>query len=701
MAARQATASTATRKTSFSDVGIAVAVLTIVSMLILPLPSWLLDFCLVLNLTSSAVVLLITLYATEPLQVSVFPSLLLVMTLFRLSLNIAATKLILANGQPGQIIEAFGQVVLGGNFVVGTIAFLVLVVVQFVVITNGAQRVAEVAARFTLDAMPGKQMSIDADLQAGLITDQEAKARRRKTEDEASFYGAMDGASKFVRGDAMAAILIIIINIVGGFVIGMMNGQSDALTILKTYTLLTVGEGLVSQIPALLISTATGMLVTRAASEKHMGQEFASQMFRHPRPLMMAGGLMLAIMLVPGFPKLPLLLVGGGAVAAALALRRDEGRSAARAVVAERKEKQAAAKASDDPMRLLSVDAILLELGSNLVALALPDEGGDLADRVAAMRRQMALELGIVLPMVRIRDNLQLPPNRYVIKIRDQVIAEYDLMRNHVLAIDAGAVVRPIEGAPTKEPAFGSAAIWVPASQRERASVAGYLLADAPSVLITHLTEVIRQHAHELLTRQELHGLLEAVKEHNRVVVDELIPGLMTLGEVQKVLQNLLRERVSVRDLGSILETLADWAPRTKDTDQLTEYVRATLGRQICQQVLDDDGALNVLTLDPNLEATLRDAVQAGPMGVSLALEPRLAGALLGAIGDAVDRAVRQGYTPVLLCSSQIRLALRRFCERRLPSLTVLAYNEVVVRAEVRSIGTVEVPMLSATGIAA
>ncbi len=688
-------------KGSFSDVGIAIAVLTIVSMLILPLPAWLLDFCLVLNLTSAAVVLMITLYATEPLQVSVFPSLLLVMTLFRLALNIAATKLILSSGQPGHIIEAFGQVVLGGNFVVGVIAFLVLVVVQFVVITNGAQRVAEVAARFTLDAMPGKQMSIDADLQAGLIDDKEAKARRRKTEDEASFYGAMDGASKFVRGDAMAAILIIIINIVGGFVIGIMNGQSDALTILKTYTLLTVGEGLVSQIPALLISTATGMLVTRSASEKAMGQEFAAQMFRQPRPLMLAGGLMLAIMLVPGFPKLPLLVVGGGAVAMALTLKRDAERTAAKAVVAERKATQTAAKAHDDPMRLLSVDAILLELGSNLVAMALPDEGGDLADRVAHMRRQMALELGIVLPMVRIRDNLQLPPNRYVIKMRDQSVAEFDLMRNHYLAIDSGTVIQAIDGVPTKEPAFGGSAIWVPGSQRERASMAGYLLADAPSVLITHLTEVIRQHSHELLTRQELQGLLEAVKEHNRVVVDELIPNLLSLGEVQKVLQNLLRERVSIRDLGSILETLADWAPRTKDADQLTEYARAALGRQICQQYLDDQGALSVLTMDPALEAGLRDAVQMGPTGVTLAMEPRLASALLTAVNDAVDRAARQGYTPVLLCSSQIRLAIRRFCERRMPSLNVLAYNEVVVRTEVRSVGTVENPSMAMSGIAA
>jgi flagellar biosynthesis protein FlhA len=673
----------------------ALAVITIVGMLIVPLPDWLLDLCIVTNLTGALVIVLVTLYCTEPLQFSVFPSLLLVTTLFRLALNIAATKLILSTGQPGHVIEAFGNVVVGGNFVVGVIAFCILVVVQFVVITNGAGRVAEVAARFTLDAMPGKQMSIDADLNAGLINEEEARARRKQIEAEADFYGAMDGASKFVRGDAIAAVIIIFINIIGGFVMGMLNGQGDALQILKTYTLLTVGEGLVSQIPALLISTATGLMVTRAASESHMGQDFFAQMFANSRPMLLAAGLIVALLVMPGFPKIPLMVVGSVVVAAAFLLWKNEKREAVMAVVRQETEERKATRSEEDPLRLLTVDTLLLELGSNLVPLALPEEGGDLADRVGGARRQIALELGIVLPMVRIRDNLQLSPNEYVIKIRDQVVARHEALPDHLLAIDPGTAAVRLEGVETTEPAFGGPALWIPRSLRERAEMAGYIVADPSSVIITHLTEIIKQHAHEMLSRAEVQGLIENVKLRNRVVVEELIPNLMTLGEVQKVMQNLLRERVSVRDLETILETLADWAPRTKDLDQLGEYVRAALARQICKQYSDENGHLNVMTLEPSLEQELREAVQPTPTGMTLALEPRRAGELLSALSQEADRMTRQGYVPVLLCSSHIRLAMKRLTERNLPTLAVLAYNEIVPKLEVHAVGTVSLSAVS------
>jgi len=689
------------RASRYSDIGMAVAILAIVGMLIVPLPDWLLDFCIFTNLATSVVILLVTIYATEPLQFSIFPSLLLVITLFRLALNIAATKLILATGQPGHVIEAFGNVVIGGNFVVGVIAFAILVVVQFVVITNGAGRVAEVAARFTLDAMPGKQMSIDADLNAGLIDEQQAKERRRKIEAEADFYGAMDGSSKFVRGDAIAAVLIILINIVGGFVMGLLNGRSDALTILQTYSRLTVGEGLVSQIPALLVSTATGLLVTRAASDRNMGQDFARQMLARPRPLFLAGGLLLALFVMPGFPKIPVLLVGAAVMGIGMALWRAERRGALEAEAARRREAPPRAPAQEDPTRLLAVDALMLELGSGLVPLALPSEGGDLAERVGGVRRQLAVELGIVLPMVRIRDNLQLRAAEYAIKVKDQVVASGELVPEHLLAMDPGTVVEPLDGIATTEPAFGGPALWIPRGLRERAEMAGYIVAEPSSVLITHLTEVIRQHAHELLNRTEVQSLVDRVREQNKAVVEELIPGLLSLGEVQRVLQNLLRERVSVRDLGTILETLADWAPRTKDPDQLAEHVRAALARQICRQHAGTDGALAVITLDPAVEQTLKEAVQFTPGGVMLALEPGYGSRLIASLTREAERAAGQGSAPLVLCSSQIRLALRRLLERALPGVAVLAYNEIVGRTEVRSVGTVTVPAAGAAEIAA
>ena len=679
----------------YSDTILASLLILIVAMLIVPLPEFLLDTMLVINITGATTILLVSLYNTEPLQFSVFPSLLLVMTLFRLSLNVAATKLILSSGHAGSVIEAFGKYVISGNYIVGIIAFLILVVVQFVVITNGAGRVAEVAARFTLDAMPGKQMSIDADMNAGLITEAQARARRKIIEGEADFYGAMDGASKFVRGDAIAAVLIIIINIIGGFALGMSKG-GDVMEVLQKYTLLTIGEGLVSQIPALLISTATGLIVTRSSSEKPMGQEFMSQLFLKPRPLMIVTGLLMFLFLLPGFPKLQILLVAACVGAAAWALTKKEKADAANAKLDEDRAASAVSDAPTGPenvLPLLNMDTIELELGSNLVPLALPDEGGDLADRVGNVRKQIAMELGIILPTVRIRDNLQLRANNYQIKIKGATIASHELLPNCILALEGGMVYQRFEGIDTIEPALGTPAQWLARSLKERAEMAGYITVDPATVLITHLTEVIKTNASELLTRQETQKLIDHVKHTDQAAVEELIPNLMTLGEVQKVLQNLLRERIGVRDMATVLETLADYSPRTKDLDALSEFSRQALSRQICRQYQDMDGIIRVLTLAPGLEQEMRGAVQSTATGNMLAIEPQMAQSFVRSLTAQMDRAAEQGYNPVLLCSGQIRLPLKRMIERSLPTLPVMAYTEIVPKVDVEAIGTVEVEL--------
>lgn len=671
------------------DTLVAALLILIIGMLIIPLPEWLLDTMLVINIGSSTMVLLVALFNTEPLQFSVFPSLLLVLTLFRLSLDVAATKLILSSGHAGNVIQAFGQFVVSGNYIVGIIAFLILVVVQFVVITNGAGRVAEVAARFTLDAMPGKQMSIDADLNAGLITEADARARRKQIESEADFYGAMDGASKFVRGDAIAAILILIINILGGFALGLSRG-GDVMTVLQTYTLLTIGEGLVSQIPALLVSTATGLIVTRAGSEVAMGEEFLTQIFSKARPLLLVAGLLGVLTFLPGFPRPQLLLLAGCAGLGGWTLRKKE------LLITERSRTESAAAKPTAPagpeavMPLLTVEAIEVELGNGLVPLALPEAGGDLAERVGNVRRQIALELGIVMPTVRIRDNLQLKPNSYQVKLRGASVVVHDLQPRSIMALDTGMVTAPLEGVPTTEPALGTPALWISQDLKAQAEMAGYITVDAATVLVTHLTEIVRDHAAELLTRQETQKLVEHVKRVDEAAVTELIPGALSLGEVQKVLQALLRERVSIRDLGTILETLADYAPRTRDTDALAEFARAALCRQICKQHQDEDGVIRVLTLAPQLEQELRAAVQPTPAGNMLAVEPALAQQLIRSLSRKLDRAADEGRSPVLLCSGQIRLPVKRLVERSLPALHVLAYTEIAPGVDVESLGAVE-----------
>jgi len=675
----------------YSDVFNAVAVIAIFAILIVPLPAPVLDILLTLNITAAAVMLLVTTYVTEPLQFSVFPSLLLLLTLFRLALNIASTKLILAHASAGHVIEAFGKFVVGGNYVVGFVVFFILVVIQFAVITSGAGRVAEVAARFTLDAMPGKQMSIDADLNAGLITEEQAKARRRMIQQEADFYGAMDGASKFVRGDAIAAIVMILINILGGFIIGIIFKGMDILQALQTYTLLTIGEGLVTQVPALLISVGTGLIVTRSASEVSMGQEVTSQIFSQPRALGIAAG-MLALFGVIGLPMLPFFtmaaIVGGMAYMLHRSARQEKAEQEAQA--------HAAAPVHREPenvLPLITVEPFELSIAISLIALADAQQGGDLLERVRAMRRQVALELGLVTPPIRIRDDLQLRPNSYAIKLRGNVVAAGELMPNHLMAMDSGLSTGRLEGLETREPVFGVPAIWVPRNQKEMAEALGYTIFTPSEVLITHLTEVLKAHAPELLTRQDVQALIDTVRQHHPAVVEELVPNLMTIGEVQKVLQHLLRERVPIRDMVTILEALADNASRTKDIDQLGESVRAALARTICQQYVEEDGSLSVITLDPRLDQRLREALYPGADGQTVALDPGTFSALIQSVSQQVERMATFGQVPIMLCSSSVRLGLKRLLERSFPNMVVLAYNEILPRIEVRVAGTVAVTL--------
>jgi len=682
----------------YSDLIMAVAVLGVVVMLIVPLPEWLLDTCLVINLAGAALIFLTTLYVQEPLQFSVFPSLLLIATLFRLALNIAATKLILGTGSAGRVIEAFGSFVVGGDYVVGVVAFLILVIVQFVVITNGAGRVAEVAARFTLDAMPGKQMAIDADLNAGIISEEQARERRRAIEEEADFYGAMDGASKFVRGDAIAAVLIIIINIVGGFLIGLRNGQGDAMTVLRTYTLLTVGEGLVAQIPALFISTAAGILVTRTATQTHIGQDLFSQLFSRARPAWIVAGMLMVMALVPGFPIVQLLLMAVALAGIGYAVTQGEkARSRRTETTPKPKPSQETPRGPEAVLPLLTVDTIELELGLGLLGLVDASAGGDLVERINLIRRQTALELGIVLPSVRIRDNLQLKNDQYTIKIKGETVATGQVLPHYLLAmgVDDPQEMEKLGGIATKEPAFGLQAYWIPANRRDAAEMLGYTVVEPTAVIATHLTEIIKQHAANILSRQDVQMLLDHFKQQNAAVVQELVPDLMTLGEVQKVLQHLLRERIPIRDLGTILETLADYAPRTKDPDQLGELVRAALARTITRQYLAADGTLYVMTLEPSLEGRLRESVQPTASGLQLALDTAFASALLREIGAQAEQMATMGHVPVVLCSTQVRLPLRRLLERALPSVACIAYNEVASGVSVEAVATVSVPMFS------
>lgn len=672
------------------DIAVSVAVLGMIVMLIIPVPTILLDMLLTVNISLALVILLVTMYNKEPLSFSAFPTLLLITTLFRLSLNVSSTRLILLNGFAGNIIEKFGSFVLGGNPVVGFVIFLILIVIQFIVITKGAERVSEVAARFTLDAMPGKQMAIDADLNAGMITDQEARDRRKKIQQEADFYGAMDGATKFVKGDAIAAIIIVVINIIGGFAIGVLQRNLSMTEALQTYTILTVGEGLVAQIPALLISTATGITVTRAASESDFGSDMAGQILSQPRVLAIASGALVALALL-GLPRLPLLVLAGILGGLAFTMKKANLEQARQMVEKEKDEEVEEIRKPENVISLLQVDVLELEMGYSLIPLVDVNQGGDLLDRVVMIRRQCALEIGLVLPPIRMRDNMQLKPSSYVIKIKGVEVAEGEILVDHYLAMSSALTENDIAGIDTVEPAFGLPAKWIPAVLREQAELAGYTVVDPSSVVATHLTEIVKIHANEIMSRQDVQSLIDNVKKTHPTVVEELIPGILNIGEVQKVLANLLRERVSIRDLVTILETLADYGRVTKDADMLTEYVRQALARIIARQFVDHGEIINVITLDPNVEQIIREGVQHTEHGSYVALEPEQAQRLFGALSKEVERVSEQGYQPVILCAPVVRIYFKKLTEKLIPRLAVLSYNELEGKFNVQSIGVVSI----------
>ncbi|MCL6631994.1 MAG: flagellar biosynthesis protein FlhA [Alicyclobacillus herbarius] len=672
-----------------SDVFVMAAIIGIVAMMVLPINKTLLDLLLIINLFVSITVLLVAMNTREPLDFSVFPSLLLVTTLYRLALNVSSTRLILTQGDAGEVIHTFGNFVVRGNLVVGFIIFLILAIIQFIVITRGAERVAEVAARFTLDAMPGKQIAIDADLNAGLITEEQARQRRQAIEREADFYGAMDGASKFVKGDAIASLLIVAVNVVGGFIIGMamnhMNWQQAA----QTYTLLSVGDGLVSQIPALLLSTATGLMVTRAASEANLGADVIGQVFSTPRTLYMAGGAILLLGLITPIGILRALPVG--LLAGFLGWRRQQEQTRAQAKRAEQavRSQHEQTKKPENVLSLLTVEPIEFEFGYGLIPLVDAKQGGDLLERVTAIRRQLALELGFVIPTVRLRDNVQLKPSQYVIKIRGLEVAGSELQMGHWLAMSPGPEDPNVHGIATTEPAFGMPALWVNKDMKPRAEAAGYTVVDLPTVIATHLTEVLRRHAHELLGRQEAKALLDHVRESAPALVDELVPGVLTLGQVHRVLVNLLQEKVSIRDLVTILETLADAALVTKDLDFLTERVRQALSRQICHQFRAPGQPLTVITLAPGIEERLQQSLVVQEGASQIAVDPNLAQQIYRRLHEESQRLMAIGKTPILLTHPQLRLPVRRWLARFLPDLTVLSYNELDPAVEIESGGVV------------
>lgn len=676
----------------YSDVLIAVAIVIIVVMMIIPLPTLLLDLLICLNITIALLVVMSVIYNKEALDLSIFPSLLLITTLFRLALNISSTRLILLDGYAGEVITAFGNFVVGGNPVVGFIMFMILVGINFIVITKGSERVAEVSARFTLDAMPGKQMAIDADLNQGAITDAQAKERRIKIQREADFFGAMDGASKFVKGDAMAAIVIMFINISGGFVIGMLQRNLSALQALQQYTLLTVGEGLVSQIPALLISTATGLIVTRAGAEGNLGMDLVSQLFHNDRIFFILTGVLAFFAIVPGLPGIPFTalaiacyFIGRELKKQTTAIAEEAAKPETKATVQKKK-----ATSPENIVSLLQVDPMELEIGYSLIPLVDTGQGGDLLDRIVMIRRQCALELGLVVPTIRIRDNIQIKPNAYIIKLKGVEIAKGELMLDHFLAMNSGTVFEEVPGIETTEPAFGLPALWIPDSEREQAELNGYTVVDAVSVLATHLTEVIKSHAAEILGRQETQNLIDNLKKVNETLVKEVVPDLVTVGEVQKVLQNLLAERISIRDMETIFEVLSDYARATKDTEILTEYVRHAMARQITQANVQN-GQLPCVTLDAALENRIAGAVQRTDRGSYVSFDPDSMKKLVTALDNELQKLTNMGYQPIVLTSPAVRLYFRKLVERSVPGLIVLSQAEIESSVEIQILGVVKI----------
>ncbi|MBX9765786.1 MAG: flagellar biosynthesis protein FlhA [Bdellovibrionales bacterium] len=679
--------------TKNADLMMAVALLAVLGVMIIPLPPILLDLALTISISLSLMILLVSLYTEKTLDFSAFPTLLLLTTLFRLALNVASTRLILAEGHQGPqaagaVIHAFGNFVIGNNYVIGLIVFVILVVINFVVITKGSGRIAEVAARFTLDAMPGKQMSIDADLNAGLINENDARKRRKEIEAEADFYGSMDGASKFVRGDAIAGIIITIVNIIGGLLIGVLQRGLDVGTAAEYYTKLTIGDGLVAQIPALIVSTAAGAIVTKNSSGKNMGDEVARQLFLNPKAVGIVSGILISLGLVPGLPGVPFFLLGGiiGLIAWFTRKFQEETKTDE-----ETKNREQALRPEKEKIEnLLPVDLLEMEVGYGLISVVESKESGDLLERIVSIRKQFALDLGIVVPSVHIRDNLQLGAGQYRMLIKGVEVAKGDLVPDALLAMDPGSVKNPIAGSPTKEPAFGLDALWISHSQREEADFAGYTVVDLPTVMATHLTEVIRTHAHELLGRQEGSMLVENFKKTHPKVVEELIPEQMSLGSVVRVLQNLLREQVSIRDLLTVFETLADEAPKSKDLEALTESVRRRLAPRISRKLKDEDGLVRVMNLDSQYEEAVAGALLQTDQGVQLVMDPQLAQSMISEMARMIENHPEFAAQPVLLTNSTIRRHIRKLTERFIPQLIVLAHNELTSDTRIQSVGTVE-----------
>jgi flagellar biosynthesis protein FlhA len=686
------------------DLWLVVGVFGTVLLLILPVPPLLLDLLLAVSIASSLLILLVILYTDDPSEFTGFPSLLLFVTLFRLALNVATTRLILISGDAGHIIEAFGNFVVGGNYVVGIVIFSILVVINFVVITKGAGRIAEVAARFTLDAMPGKQMAIDAELGAGIINEQQARARRRKVEQEADFYGAMDGASKFVRGDAVAAVMITVVNIVGGFAIGMAQRGMSFTEALSRYTLLSIGDGLVSQIPALVTSMAAGLLVTRAASKNNFGEELGRQLTSYPRALTILSVMLAFLSVVPGLPMFPFLVLSvvtwfvgknikNRPAAGADAKQKADGKSGkSNEAAANAAPGAAAAPAADKLENLLGVDALLIELGFGLVSLADSRKGGDLLERVTGVRRQFAQEMGLLIPPIKLRDNLQIGANEYRFLLKGNSVASGSLMPGYSLAMNATNSRVTLKGVPTTEPVFQLPATWITEVERKTAEIAGYTVVDASSVLITHLTEVVKHQSHEILSRQDVQQLLDHLKTTHPTVVNELIPAQLNVGQVQRILQNLLAEGISIRNLASILEKVSDFAGVTKNPDELSEHARRALGPQIVKPYQDDRGVLKAITLDPRLEQEIAKGVRQSQTEIALLLDPRLARHLVENLSKMIQSLLASGQAPVVLCGPHIRLAFRRFFEATFSDLTVLSYSEVPSRVDIQSAGTLVVP---------
>lgn len=676
---------------SARDLSVLIMVVLIIAMLIIPLPSWLLSVLIIINISLALLVLLTSMNMSEPLQFSIFPSLLLLLTLFRLGLNVSTTRAILSKGEAGGVVETFGTFVIGGNVVVGFVVFLILIIIQFIVITKGAERVSEVAARFTLDAMPGKQMSIDADLNAGIISEQQAKERREKIAQEADFYGAMDGASKFVKGDAIAGIIIVLINMLFGMVIGVVQQGMDIGEAAKRYTLLTVGDGIVSQIPALLISTATGIVVTRAASDDNLGADITRQLLAYPKMLYVtAGTIFLLGLLTPINDLLTIPIAALLAFGAHQFTKRENVPQTATEETEEEIEMDQM-KSPESVVSLLSVDPIEFEFGYGLIPLADANQGGDLLDRIVMIRRQLALELGIVIPVVRIRDNIQLQPNEYRLKIKGDEVARGELLLDHYLAMSPGIEDDSIEGIDTVEPAFGLPAKWISEEMKERAEMFGYTVVDPPSVVSTHITELLKAHAHELLGRQETKQLIDHVKESYPILVEEVTPNPLSVGDIQKVLANLLREKVSIRNLPVIFETLADFGRMTTDPDLLTEYVRQALARQITSQYVVEGQPLRVITLSGKVEKMIAEGVQQTEHGNYLALDPVVSQAIIEAIAMQIEQFPFQDQSPILLCSPAVRMYVRQLTERYFRHVPVLSYNELEANVEVQSVGVVNI----------